>query len=149
MPPALEKRKGSGSASMRETSSTQRYSVSGRLMQSFPAGYPANPPYSGKIQPALTSFADEVCATVARLFAYVGTLALFGILGLHGLARLQVEFAAGPVPEAGWSVADHSFPAFALSPQDASDKSDKSDTYVILRHPSGGRRDILRWSDAG
>jgi hypothetical protein len=124
---------------MRETPSTQRYYVPGLLMQSFPADYPANPAYSGMIRPALTSFADEVCATVARLFAYVGVLALFGILGLHAVDRLQDEFAS-------WSVADRSFPAFALSPQDASDKLDKSDTYVILRHPAGGRQDVLRWS---
>jgi hypothetical protein len=118
-------------------------------MQSFPAGQAANSHYSGKIHPALLSFADEVCATVARLFAYVGVLALFGILGLSGLARLQQEFAAEPAPKAGWSIADRSFPAFALSPQQASDKSDNSDSYVILRHPSGGRKHILRWSGAG
>jgi hypothetical protein len=122
-------------------------------MQSFPANQAANPPYPGEIRPALTSFADEVCATVARLFAYVGTLALFGILGLHGLDRLRVEFAAEPAPEAGWSVADRSFPAFALSPQFSPhgtlDKADKSDAYVIFRHPAGGRKDILRWSVEG
>ena len=65
----------------------------------------------------LTSFADEVCATVARLFAYVGVLMLFGILSLHGWDQLKADFAAEPAPEATWSVADRSFPAFALSPQ--------------------------------
>ena len=97
----------------------------------------------------LRSFADEVCATMARLFAYVGVLMLFGILGLHGWDQLKADLDAEPAPEATWSVADRSFPAFALSPQDASDKSEKSDTYVILRHPSGGRKDIFRWSGTG
>jgi hypothetical protein len=131
---------------MRETPSTQRYYVPGRLMHSFSAQDPAIPPYSGNFRPALTNFADEVCATVARLFAYVGVLMLFGILGLHAWDRLQVDLAAEPAPEAGWSVADHSLQAFAFSPPDISDKSQKSDTYVILRHPSGGRKDIFRWS---
>ena len=47
--------------------------------------------YSGQIHPALTSFADEVCATLARLFAYMGALALLGILGIHGWDQLQVD----------------------------------------------------------
>src|ERR1700730_10540212 len=54
----------------------------GVLMRSFsPAA--ANSHYTIRIHAALTSFADEVCATLARLFAYVGTLALLGILGVH------------------------------------------------------------------
>jgi hypothetical protein len=118
-------------------------------MQSFSANDQAIPLYSGNIRPALTDFADEVCATVARLFAYVGVLMLFGILGLHGLDRLRADLAAAPAPEAGWSIADRSFPAFALSPQDISDKAEKSDTYIVLRHPSGGRKDVLRWSGTG
>ena len=77
-----------------------------------------------QIRPALTSFADEVCATVARLFAYVGALALFG----HPRRRVpgtscQAELTAEPASEAAWSVADRSPPAFALSRLDSSDKS--------------------------
>ncbi len=119
-------------------------------MQSFSAqdsaNHPAIPPYSSNIRPALTSFADEVSATVARLFAYVGVLALFGILGLHAWDQLQLELAADPLPATGWSLADRSWPAFSLSPRDISDKSEKSDTYVVIRHPLGGRKDIFRWS---
>jgi hypothetical protein len=134
---------------MRETPSTQRYYVPGRLMQSFSAQDPAIPPYSSNISPALTNFADEVCATVARLFVYVGVLMLFGILGLHGWERLRADLAAGPAPAPGCSVADRSFPAFAPSPQNASDKSERSDSYTILRHPLGGRKDIFRWPGTG
>jgi len=118
-------------------------------MQSFSAQNPANPrSRSGQIYPALTNFADEVCATVARLFVYVGCLALLGILGVHAWQQLHAEFPAEPAPEAGWSVADRSYPAFAVSrPLGVSDKSENSDAYVIFRHPLGGRKDILRWSD--
>jgi hypothetical protein len=80
------------------------------------------------------------------MFAYVGVLALFGILAVHAWNELQIDLSGDPVPPPGWSVAGKSHPAFALSPQDGSDKSDKSDSYVILRHPLGGRKDIVRWS---
>jgi len=114
-------------------------------MQSFSADDPNYSRTSSPIRPALTSFADEVCATVARLFVYVGVLALFGILGIRAWDQLQLDLTAEPAPEAGWSVADRSPPAFALSRQDASDKFDKSDSYTVFRHPLGGRRDVMRW----
>jgi hypothetical protein len=118
-------------------------------MQSFSADESARSPYPGHIHPKLTSFADEVCATVARLFVYVGVLALFGILGVHAWNELQIDLAGEPSAPPGWSVADRSYPAFALGPRDGTNKFEKSDAYVILRHPGGGRRDILRWSGPG
>jgi hypothetical protein len=42
-----------------------------------------------------------------------------------------------------WSVAARSYPAFALS---QADSVGKIETYEILRHPDGGRKDILRWA---
>jgi hypothetical protein len=110
-----------------------------------PGSSAANSPFSTAIHPALTSFADEVCATIARLFAYVGTLALIAILGVHfwdRLPRLTGDAAALP----SWSIADHSQPAFALG---APDQADKSMIYTILRHPQGGRRDIFSWPGPG
>lgn len=101
-------------------------------------------PFSTKIQPALTSFADEICATIARLFAYVGTLALIAILAVHFWDQLP-RFAGDAAAKPSWSVADHSYPAFALG----ADHGDKSVTYTILRHPSGGRKDILSWLGPG
>jgi len=111
-------------------------------MQSFP-GTPARLRFAAGIHPALTSFTDEVCATVARLFAYMGTLALLGILTIHGWDQLQLILADEPAAKPGWSPADRSFPAFALSRQDS---QEKSASYTILRHPEGGRKDILRWT---
>ena len=122
--------------------------VRGRVMPSFWADG-TNPPYPQETHPALTSLTDDVCATVARIFAYVGTLALFGILGIHLWNQYHAMKAAGPAAKAswtaGWSVAHRSHPAFAVSQVDA---EDKSATYTILRHPDGGRKDILRWADA-
>src|SRR5262249_3095142 len=85
-----------------------------RFMQSFP-GSSARSLFAAKIHPALTSFSDEVCATVARLFAYMGSLAVLGILALHGWDQLQTMLADEPAPRPGWAAADRSNPAFAVS----------------------------------
>jgi hypothetical protein len=98
--------------------------------------------FSHEAQPGLTSVTDEVCATIARILAYVGTMALFGILGVHLWKQDHAAKAAGA--GAGWSVSARAHPAFAVSQPDP---LDKSVTYTILRHPEGGRKDILRWSN--
>jgi hypothetical protein len=100
--------------------------------------------YSARIHPALSSFADEVCGTLARLIAYVCTLALIAMLGVSlwdqmPAADLELE----PSIKAGWSTPNRSVPAFAVSQFDL---SYRTDTYQILRHPEGGRKDVLRWT---
>ncbi|MBV9562845.1 MAG: hypothetical protein JOY90_20750 [Bradyrhizobium sp.] len=101
----------------------------------------ANPadPFRTPIHPALTSFADELCATVARIFLYVGTLALLAIFTIHGWDRLRLMIAA-PAAQIGWSVAGDSRPAFAVN------QPNGSITYTALRHAMGGRKDVLRWT---
>jgi len=103
--------------------------------------YPAGSPFSTQIRPALTSVADDICATVARLFAYLGTLALVATLTVHFFEQLP-RTAAGNASGPSWSAAGRSDPAFALS---SPDLSEESVTYTVLRHPEGGRKDILRW----
>src|SRR5579862_6227137 len=98
------------------------------------------------IHPALTSFGDECCATLARLVAYVGALALFAIAGLHAWDQLQLDMAADPAEQPGFALAERSRPAFAVS---SLDPTEKSESYEIFRHPSGGRKDLLRWGPAG
>jgi hypothetical protein len=95
---------------------------------------PANRSYSTRIHPALTSLADEVCGTLAHLIAYVGALALLGILGIHLLDQLPVGEAIEPSARAGRSAATRSHPAFAVSQIDL---PEKTETYEILRHPLG------------
>jgi hypothetical protein len=111
-------------------------------MQSFLASR-ANPHNPNRIHPALTSFADECCGTLARLIAYVGMLALLGIVGVHLWDQLPDIADAEPVAKAGWSVASRSHPAFAVSQFDL---SDETKSYEIFRHPEGGRKDIFRWT---
>jgi hypothetical protein len=116
-----------------------------RFMQSFP-GISARSLFAAKSHPALSSFTDEVCATFARLFAYMATLALIGILAIHGWDQLQDALAGEPAAKPSWNVADRSYPAFAVS---SADSREKSVSYTIVRHPQGGRKDVLRWFGGG
>src|ERR1700710_142520 len=86
----------------------------GRLMRSFSATR-ASFYYPTRIHPALNSFADECCGMLARLVAYVGTLALLAILGIHLWDQLPEVVAGEPAAKPGWSVATRSHPAFAVS----------------------------------
>jgi hypothetical protein len=114
-------------------------------MRSFRA-VRANPSYSTQIHPALSSFADECCATLARLLVYVGTLALLAIFGIHLWDQLPTDERPEPAARPGWSVASRSHPAFAVSQFDL---PEKTETYEILRHPQGGRKDVFRWAVQG
>ncbi|HEX9214872.1 MAG TPA: hypothetical protein VF901_30530 [Bradyrhizobium sp.] len=109
-------------------------------MQSPEASTAATPT---QIHLALANFADEVVGTLARLFLYVGVLVLFAILGLAALGQLPSLRDDEPTQKPSWSVADRSHPAFAVSRLDS---SDKTVAYTILRHPEGGRRDVMRWT---
>jgi len=52
------------------------------LIRSYSAT-PPNPEYHVGIHPALIRFADECFATPVHLIAYLGALALLGIVGRH------------------------------------------------------------------
>jgi hypothetical protein len=99
---------------------------------------------SHRIRSALAAVADEVCATLARLIAYVLTLAMLGILALAGWNQLPHLDEAEPAAIAGWTAAGRSQPAYAVSPFDM---HAKSNSYEIFRHPDGGRKDVVRWAD--
>ncbi len=102
--------------------------------------------YHFGIHPALTSFADECCATLARLIAYVGALILFAIVGLHVLDQLELDMPGDPTGQPGFTKAERSRAAFAVSPLDP---PEKSEAYEIFRHPEGGRKDIFHWGSPG
>ena len=102
--------------------------------------------YPAGIHPALTSFADECCGTLARLIAYVGALALLAIVGIHLWDQLPDSEALQPSAKASWSLATRSSPAFAVSQFYL---PENTETYEIFRHPEGGRKDVFRWSAQG
>jgi hypothetical protein len=106
----------------------------------------AIPYYPARIHPALNSVADEFCGTLARLIAYVGTLALLAIFGIHLWDLMPLDEANEAATKAGWILASRSSPAFAVSQFDS---PEKTFTYDIFRHPEGGRKDVLRWAAQG
>jgi hypothetical protein len=93
---------------------------------------------------ALESFADEVCGTLARLVAYVGMLALLGILALALWQQIGGPASPEPAESSRWAIADEAVPIYALR---LGDQPDKSATYTVLRHPEGGRKDVIRWGE--
>jgi hypothetical protein len=101
------------------------------------------------IHPALKSFADDCRDAVLRMLAYVGVLALIGLVVFYAanpLTDAALRAVAAPETGSGWSQATHSHPAFALSQLDW---PGKSETYEIFRHPEGGRKDVLRVAAPG
>jgi hypothetical protein len=113
-------------------------------MHSFSAG-PANFHYTTGIHPALTSFADEVCGTLARLLAYLMTLALLTIVAIATWEPLLDATIVEPLDKGAWSPVERSSRAFAVSQFDS---PNKTEAYENFRHPSGGRKDLFRWSGA-
>jgi len=113
-------------------------------MHSFSA-HPANSHYTTRIHPVLTSLSDEVFGTLARLFAYVMTLALLALGFVALWEQLPDATAMEPSAKAAWSLAERSSRAFAVSQFNL---HDKTETYEIFRHPEGGRKDLFQWSGA-
>jgi hypothetical protein len=106
---------------------------------------PYYPTTESPILSALTDFADECCGTLARLLVYVGALALLAIFGIHLWDQLPAADLDASA-KASWSAATRSYPAFAVSQPEL---VGKTASYEILRHPEGGRKDVLRWAAAG
>ena len=105
---------------------------------------PASSFLSSKVPPALTSFADEVCATAARLFAYLGSLALAVILTVHFWHQLPEIPGRQIAPKLGWTLAGRSQRELAPG---AVDQNEKSGTYTSVRHPAGGRNELTHRTD--
>lgn len=101
---------------------------------------------TAQIHPALASFADECTGLLARLIAYVGALALIAIVGISLWDELPLRGGGDPPAKSAWSTAARGYPAFTVSQFDL---SGKTETYEILRHPGGGRKDMLRWAAQG
>ncbi len=95
------------------------------------------------IHPALRSFADECSAVAVRILAYISGLAVLAAIAVDLVSAVPVAANAGLPASPGWTPASRPHPAFAISKLDL---SERTNTYEILRHPEGGRRDILRWA---
>lgn len=94
--------------------------------------------------PALRSFADECSAVFVRLLAYISGLAVLAVLVADLFAAVPADKSvAQRAPSPSWTQASRPHSAFAISQLDL---TTRTDAYDILRHPDGGRKDILRWA---
>lgn len=141
MPPRRFERKG---GRQRFYARNAALTTFGHLMHPFPARTAHSDATPG-FWTALASFVDEVYGTIARLCAYLTALALMAIGGIALWEHLPAVAAIESAPKA-WSEAGRAAPAFAVSQLVF---PGKTETYEILRHPEGGRKDIFRWTGIG
>lgn len=93
------------------------------------------------MHPALHSWRDELPATLVRVLAYLGGIAVLSIAAAHVFQSPPVMTAINPIHHSEWISIERPFPAFALSIPEA---ADVPASYAINRHADGGgRKDIL------
>jgi len=112
-------------------------------MRSRPAPY--NREREFDFRPAVYSFADECTAVAGRMLAYMGCLALLAMAAVAAFNHLELDWTPAVPSKPGWTVADRSYPAFAVRQLDT---AGITAAYEIQRHPAGGRKDVLRWLPA-
>lgn len=95
------------------------------------------------IHPVLRSSALRRREIAVRLMAYFSGLAMLAaiVADLFSAAPTRTEVVRPS--SRGWTPASRPHPAFAISHLDL---IKKTESYDILRHPQGGRKDILRWA---
>lgn len=102
-----------------------------------------------KLIATLTSLADEFRATTMRMMAYLCGIAVLAMVATDIASRLQDDIDLSPRPplrQSVWQPVERPIPAFSVS---LPDLVEKTAAYEILRHAEGGRKDVLKWSDAG
>ena len=82
----------------------------------------------------------------APLLVVAVVFPLIAILAVHFWDQLPEIAALEDATKPGWTVADRSLPAFALS---SIDPGEKPVAYATLQHAAGGRKDIFRWTAGG
>lgn len=100
-------------------------------------------PDTHAIHPVLRSFALRRREVIVRLMAYCSGLAVLATILADLLSVAPAGTEAVRPSLRGWTPASRPHPAFAVSHLDL---AKKTESYDILRHPQGGRKDILRWS---
>lgn len=109
-------------------------------------GSSARPLPEKGMHPALHSWREELPATVVRLLAYVGGIAVLSTIAAQIFQAPPVMAPINPVHRPKWVEIDRPFPAFALSIPEA---ADAGFSYIIRRHAEGGgRKDVLALGDA-
>jgi hypothetical protein len=98
------------------------------------------------VHPALYSWREQLPATIVRMLAYVGGVAVLSIAAAQIFQSRPPMAAIKPIDRPQWSEIERPFPAFALSIPEAAEAPSH---YVILRNiRGGGRKDILSLGEA-
>ena len=92
------------------------------------------------MHPALHSWREELPATLVRLLAYVGGLAVLSTVAAQVFQSPPVMSAITPIHHSPWIEIERPFPAFALSIPEAADVPSH---YAIRRHAQGGGRKVI------
>jgi hypothetical protein len=92
----------------------------------------------------LRAFRDELSATVIRLFAYIGAVAVLAVV-MAKLFETPVGAAIEPLQRSDWTTIERPYRSFSLS---VPGFGDPEPDYAIRRHPAGGRRDVLSFGAA-
>jgi hypothetical protein len=111
-------------------------------------GYHSSSPLLFRVHPALINFAEECRAVSVRLLAYVCGVVALALIVSDLFSTAAIDLAETSVPlrsRDAWTAVIRPHPAFSAP---VADFSSQSESYEILRHPEGGRKDILRWSAA-
>jgi hypothetical protein len=98
------------------------------------------------VQPISTSVPGDIRATIVRILAYMGGLAILAIAAASFFRPPAGLAAIEPAPAPEWVNVDRPHPAFELQmPQLAAEASG----YAILRRTAdGARKDVLSWGEA-
>ena len=94
----------------------------------------------------LRNFAEELHATLARLLAYLGALAILAVAAAELFdTPIGMEAAAPPVVKSDWIDVGKPFPSFELSLPELAESEPR---YSIRRHADGGgRKDVISFGD--
>ena len=87
---------------------------------------------------ALRNLGCELAATVLRVFAYIGVVAVLAVGVIRFFDAAEVRAAIDPAPRIDWTTIERPYRAFALNTPQFPDTD-----YAIRRHNFGGRKDIL------
>lgn len=100
-------------------------------------------PDASAIHPVLLSASDKFRAFFVRLLAYASGLAVLTALIGNLLTGAPATTIAAVPSKPGWIAATRPQPAFTINHLDL---YGISESYQILRHPGGGRKDTLHWT---
>jgi hypothetical protein len=92
------------------------------------------------------SLVSDICATFVRVAAYMGALALLGIVAAAFFRGPALMAGVGSSPQPQWIEVERPHPVFELAMPEL---GETPYAYAILRRPAdGARKDVLTWGAA-